>query len=162
MSSDVSSRNPSGPEELQVLSDRVRVLTGGELTGGRYEVFEVNGTAGSGAPLHQHPWDEEFHLLEGEVVIGVADRWDRYVAGQSLRVPAGVLHGFRVVSPLARFLALTSPAGAGELFRALHHAAAQAPLTEEIIVRISTAHQVSGTAGMRTIKAPRRKRSRGR
>jgi quercetin dioxygenase-like cupin family protein len=160
MPSDVPDHRAAAPEELQVLADRVRVLTGGELTQGRYEVFEVNGSAGSGAPLHQHPWDEELHVLEGEIVIGVADRWDRYTAGQSLRVPAGVLHGFRVVSESARFLALTSPAGAGELFRALHYAAAQAPLTEELIVRISAQHRVSGPGRPRAPQAPRRKPAR--
>jgi len=69
MSPESRDHSPSTVEELTVLSDRVRVLTAGESTGGRYEVFEVLGTAGGGAPLHSHPWDEDFYVLEGTIQI---------------------------------------------------------------------------------------------
>src|SRR5262249_22081328 len=110
-------RNPaSGVEELTVLSDRVRVLTDGDTTDGRYEVFEVLGAAGGGAPLHCHPWDEEFHVIEGQVDILTGGSSRTYCAGESLRVPAGTLHGFLVGKEGAKFLAVTSPHGASKLF----------------------------------------------
>src|SRR5689334_25275911 len=111
-------------EELNVLTDRVRVLTQGEATGGRYEVFEVRGAAGGGAPLHRHPWDEEFHVVEGVVDVLVGDSCQTCRVGESLRVPAGAFHGFRVGPQVAKFLAVTSPTGASGLFRELHHASA--------------------------------------
>lgn len=129
-------------EELNVLTDRVRVLTQGEATGGRYEVFEVRGAAGGGAPLHRHPWDEEFHVIEGVVDVLVGDSCQTCRAGHSLRVPAGVFHGFRVGPQGATFLAVTSPNGASGLFRDLHQAGATGQLTPADVVRIAAGHGV--------------------
>lgn len=129
-------------EELNVLTDRVRVLTQGEATDGRYEVFEVLGAAGGGAPLHRHPWDEEFHVVEGTVDVLVGDSCQTCRAGQSLRVPAGVFHGFRVGPEGARFLAVTSPDGASSLFRALHQAGRRGQLTPADVVQIAARHGV--------------------
>ena len=131
-------------EELTVLSDRVRVLTHGDATEGRYEVFEVMGAAGGGAPPHRHLWDEEFHVTEGtmEIFVGDSRRW--YGAGESVRVPAGVVHGFRIGDSGAKFLALTSPHGASRLFRALHEAGRNGSLTSADIARIASLHGVHG------------------
>jgi quercetin dioxygenase-like cupin family protein len=126
-------------EELIVLSDRVRVLTHGGMTEGRYEVFEVHGAAGGGAPLHSHAWDEEFHVVQGEVDVVFQDRTHRCKAGDSLRVAAGTVHGFKVGTEGAKFLAFTSPQGASELFRALDRERRVAPLTPEKVVQIAAA-----------------------
>jgi len=133
---------PTSMEELSVLSDRVRVLTAGEMTDGRYEVFEVSGNAGGGAPLHSHPWDEDFYVLEGTVEIVSGGNVGTYRAGDSLRVQAGTLHGFRVGAAGTRFLAVTSPAGASGLFRALDQAGREGAITPEQIVRIASLHRV--------------------
>ncbi len=129
-------------EELNVLTDRVRVLTQGAATAGRYEVFEVLGAAGGGAPLHRHPWDEEFHVVEGTVDVLIGDSCQSCGVGQSLRVPAGVLHGFRVGPAGAKFLAVTSPDGASGLFRALHRASSRGQLTPADVVQIASQHGV--------------------
>jgi quercetin dioxygenase-like cupin family protein len=129
-------------EELNVLTDRVRVLTQGETTGGRYEVFEVRGAAGGGAPLHRHPWDEEFHVIEGAVDVLVGDSCQTCGVGDSLRVPGGVLHGFRVGPEGAKFLAVTSPTGASRLFRELHQASSKGQLTPAEVVHIASRHGV--------------------
>jgi quercetin dioxygenase-like cupin family protein len=115
-------------EELTVLSDRVRVLTNGDATDWRYEVFEILGALGGGAPLHRHAWDEEFYVLDGTVDIFVEDSFRVCRAGESLRVPAGMPHGFRVGERGVKFLAFTAPGGASRLFRALHEAGNQARL----------------------------------
>jgi quercetin dioxygenase-like cupin family protein len=138
------------PEELTVLSDRVRVLTEGDTTQGRYEVFEVRGVAGGGAPPHRHPWDEEFHVTEGTVEIFVRDSWRSYRTGESVRVPAGVLHGFRTGASAAKFLAVTSPQGAGRFFRALHEAGRKGALSAAEVVRIASLHHVEGPSLQRS------------
>jgi len=142
MSNQNSRDATSSVEELQVLSDRVRILTDGEATGGRYEIFEVLGTAGGGAALHRHPWDEEFHIMEGQLDILLGDSVRTYGAGESLRVPADTLHGFRVGPEGAKFLAVTSPTGASKLFRALHEARTAGGLTAAEVVRIASLHRV--------------------
>jgi quercetin dioxygenase-like cupin family protein len=142
MSPESRDHSPSTVEELTVLSDRVRVLTAGESTGGRYEVFEVLGTAGGGAPLHSHPWDEDFYVLEGTIQIVSGGKMRTYRVGESLRVPAGTPHGFHAGAAGTKFIAVTSPAGASHLFRALDQAAGKGPLTPEEIVRIASLHRV--------------------
>src|SRR5262249_27126404 len=129
-------------EELNVLTDRVRVLTQGEITGGRYEVFEVLGAAGGGAPLHRHPWDEEVHVVEGAGGVLFGGSCQTCGPGGSLRVPAGVFHGFRVGPEGARFLAVTSPTGASGLFRDLHQAGSGKQLTPADVVQIASRHGV--------------------
>src|SRR5262249_3939730 len=119
------------------------VLTDGDTTDGRYEVFEVQATPGGGAAAHRHPWDEEFHILEGQIDIQMGRSCRTYVAGESLRVPAGTLHGFRAGAQGARFMAITSPDGASKLFRALHEAGIRGELTPESAVRIAAQHRVS-------------------
>jgi quercetin dioxygenase-like cupin family protein len=144
MSNDPCRTAAPATEELTVLSDRVRVLTHGDTTGGRYEVFEVLGAAGGGAPPHHHPWDEEFHVTEGTMEIFVGNTWRPYQAGESVRVPAGVVHGFRTGPSGAKFLAVTSPHGAGRLFRALHEAGRRGALSAAEILRIASLYDVEG------------------
>ena len=139
--------SPTAMEELTVLSDRVRVLTDGATTDWRYEVFEVLGAAGGGAPLHRHAWDEDFYVLDGTVFIFVGDSCHVCQAGQSLHVPAGMAHGFRVGELGAKFLAVTSPGGASRLFRALHEAASRAQAaTPADIKRIASQFGVESSA----------------
>ena len=82
-------------------------------------------------------------MLEGTLDIVSGGNVRTHGAGESLRVLAGTLHGFRVGSAGTRFLAVTSPAGGSGLFRALDRAARQGPLTPERIVSIASLHRVA-------------------
>ncbi len=108
---------------LQVLADRVRVLATGEQTDHRYELFVVEGDEGSGPPPHAHPWDEAFFVLEGVVELWVDGRRLRADAGAFALAPADTVHSFRIASPHARFVVVTSggtaSASASALFEAL-------------------------------------------
>lgn len=106
-------------ESLQVLADRVRVLAAADHTGSRYEVFELSGPEGSGPPPHAHPWDESYFVLDGEVDVTIGERLHRARVGDFLLAPGGTVHAFRIVGGPARFLVLTTGAGAGHFFRAM-------------------------------------------
>ena len=54
------------PEPLNVLGETVTVLAAGDTTK-PFEVHVQEGVEGGGPPLHSHPWDEAFYILEGEV-----------------------------------------------------------------------------------------------
>lgn len=82
-------------------------------------------------------------MLEGTLDIVSSGNVRTYGAGESLRVPARTLHGFQVGSAGTRFLAVTSPAGASSLFRALDRAGRQGPLIPERIVSIASLHRVA-------------------
>jgi quercetin dioxygenase-like cupin family protein len=66
---------------------------------------------GFAVPLHVHnDEDETFYILEGRFRFAVEDRITELGAGQSLHVPGGTVHAFRVISPTARFLTVTTGA----------------------------------------------------
>ncbi len=122
---------------LKVLADQIRVLAGAEHTGARYEVFELCGPQGSGPPPHSHPWDEAYFLLEGEVEVVISAETRRANAGDFLLAPGGAVHSFRICSDVARFLVLTSGAGAGAFFRAMDREVGFPPPSFEEVCRVA-------------------------
>jgi quercetin dioxygenase-like cupin family protein len=125
----------AGGEALWFLGTLARVKLAGDQTGGRFALWEGVLPRGAAPPLHSHPQDETFYLLEGDVTVwlvepGPADdggsppEWVRTRArpcrpGAAVFAPGGVPHTFRVESDTARMLFLSTPAGIEEYVRAL-------------------------------------------
>jgi quercetin dioxygenase-like cupin family protein len=108
------------------------VKLAGNETGGRLAVLEEELPEGPGPPLHSHPQDETYVLLDGEATIWVdadpaADIGLRRGAGAVVFVPGGVPHTYRVESPLLRLLVLSTPAGLEDYVLALGGPDAEAP-----------------------------------
>ncbi|MEA2442720.1 MAG: hypothetical protein QOJ12_12 [Thermoleophilales bacterium] len=98
-----------------VITDVITIRVTSAQSSGRLCVVEVLTAPGGGPPpLHSHPPDEVFTVLEGEATIIVRDadglRRTTLRAGESAHVPGGVAHTFRNFSdaPL-RLLATFSP-----------------------------------------------------
>ncbi len=103
-------------------------------------VFEGILPHGAAPPLHSHPQDETFYLLEGELTVWLVEAelaaqggdppaWveacaARCSAGAIAYAPGGVAHSFRVESATARVLFLSTPAGIEDYVRALAEPAA--------------------------------------
>ena len=91
-------------------------LTGGDTAGGLAVIDHV-GRQGAATHLHRHTREgETFVVLDGEL-----DGWsdgDHAVvsAGDTLHLPAGSEHAYRVRSTTARFLLLLTPAGFERFF----------------------------------------------
>ena len=83
------------PKPLSVVGVDVTVLAAAAVTGG-YEVTMQKGNAGSGPPLHSHPWDECFFVLSGEVEFNIAQRQVKAMPGTMFHLPAGTPHGFTI------------------------------------------------------------------
>lgn len=122
------------PELLWFLGTLARPLLSGADTGGRFALWEATLPQGAAPPLHSHPQDETFVVLDGAVTIWVvppdeaADGdpppWVDACArpcssGAVAFAPAGTPHTFRVESATARMLMLSTPAGIDEFVRAL-------------------------------------------
>lgn len=118
-------------EPLWFLGTLMRVKLGGEETGGRFALWEGLLPHGAAPPLHSHPQDETFYVLEGDVTVWIVDEDDAgddgWVAsrarpcrpGAVAHAPAHVPHTFRVESDTARMLFLSHPAGIEDYVRAL-------------------------------------------
>ena len=102
--------------------------------------FETNSEPGQHVPVHIHPTQDEFILVqEGELDLKLDGVWTKAKAGDLVRMPRGVPHGyFNKSDKPARALFWVSPAGKlKELFDELHE------LTDvEAVVRISAEHDV--------------------
>lgn len=120
---------------LWFLGTLVRLKLTGEQTGGRFALWEGVFPRGAAPPLHSHPQDETFYVLDGDVTVWVVEHalaadhgsppaWVESHArhcgvGAAALAPAGVPHTFRVESDTARLLFVSTPAGIEDYIRAL-------------------------------------------
>lgn len=89
---------------------------GGEVTwkvrsadsGGAFLLFEDSMQQGKVTPLHSHPTDESFYLLEGEILVHLDGQEVTIGEGGFVLAPAGVPHAFKVVSETCRMLCFYS------------------------------------------------------
>ena len=89
----------------------------GEASDGRFALIEFLFPGGASPPLHTHPQDESYVVLDGRLTIVAGDeRFDLDTSGAAV-VPLGVAHTFRVDSKTARVLVLSTPAGLERLVR---------------------------------------------
>lgn len=102
--------------------------------------FETNSAPGQFVPVHIHPAQDEFILVqEGELDLKLDGQWVKAKAGDLVRMPRGIPHGyFNKSDKPTRALFWVSPAGMLEqLFDKLDHLA-----DPEEVVKISAQHQV--------------------
>ncbi|HET8607889.1 MAG TPA: cupin domain-containing protein [Gaiellaceae bacterium] len=113
-------------EALWFLGTLVRFKLTGEQSGGRLAIWEGVLPRGAEPPLHTHPQDETFYVLEGAIVVrlGEAGETVRCGAGDLVHAPGGMPHSFRVESDTARLLFVSTPAGIDDYVRALAEPAA--------------------------------------
>jgi len=114
----------TGAELLWFLGTLVRILLDGAATDGRFALIELTLPLGAAPPMHKHPQDETFYVLDGELTMFVGDSRETCRAGATVYTPGGSPHGWRVESDTARMLILSTPAGLEEYFRALAQPAA--------------------------------------
>jgi quercetin dioxygenase-like cupin family protein len=99
--------------QLQSLGPLVAVKATTDLTGGVFNLFEVDCQPGYSTPLHIHyAEDVAVFVLEGALAFFWGSEQKEAFAGSFLFQPRGTPHGFRVVGAApARILYLTFPAG---------------------------------------------------
>ena len=103
--------------------------------------FETNSDPGQFVPVHIHPTQDEFILVqEGELDLKLDGVWHKAKAGDLVRLPRNVPHGyFNKSDRPAKALFWVSPAGQLEaLFNAIHEVADPAA-----VVAISARHDVN-------------------
>jgi quercetin dioxygenase-like cupin family protein len=122
-------------ERLWFLGTLARMKLDGAQTDGRFALWEGVLPLGAAPPLHSHPQDETFYVIEGELTAWLVEpeladdqadppswvetRGRRCGPGAVVFAPGGAPHTFRVESDTARMLFLSTPAGIEEYVRAL-------------------------------------------
>jgi len=101
---------------LNVVGEQVTVLVDG-ATSGNFEIFHQDGPEGSGPPPHNHPWNEAFFVLAGEVTFGIENSGDQVATpGTFVFIPAGSTHWFRFGSGGGQMLSMTPTPAAADMF----------------------------------------------
>jgi quercetin dioxygenase-like cupin family protein len=116
-------------DPLWFLGTVAHIRLDGEQTGGRFALWDAVLPRGAAPPLHSHPQDETFYLLEGEVTAWLVEHagdteWVESEAatcrvGAVVFAAGGTPHTFRVESDTARLLFLSTPAGIEDYVRSL-------------------------------------------
>lgn len=110
-------------------------------TAGKWVMYEATDTTGNGAPLHSHPWEETFYILEGELEIQVEKRTLIAKSGTSIYFPKNVVHGFKVCSETARVLVIL-PGFADGFYREVSDKITTLPPNLEDFQAVASKHHV--------------------
>lgn len=98
--------SPGQGESYQMLSHTFTTKVSVNDTNGNWLMYEAADTSENGAPLHTHPWEETFYILEGELEVQVGKKTVLATAGSSIYFPENIAHGFKICSPTARLLVI--------------------------------------------------------
>ena len=115
-------------------------------------LFEDTVDPGKRTPLHTHPSDETFYLIQGSMVVHIDGIEHELRPGGVATVPRGMPHAFLAGAEGARMLCLHTPGGGEDFYRAASEPASpggQAPPVDFERVR-----QAAEATGSMTIVGP--------
>ena len=95
------------------MSFHPKVLLRSEESAGAVGVVESHVPPGwEGPPLHHHPFDEGFYVLEGELTFQLGEELRSATPGDFVFAPANAVHTFANLSDTpARYLIVITPGG---------------------------------------------------
>jgi quercetin dioxygenase-like cupin family protein len=95
------------------MSFHPKVLLRSEESAGAVGVVESHVPPGwEGPPLHHHPFDEGFYVLEGELTFQLGEELRSATPGDFVFAPADAVHTFANLSDApARYLIVVTPGG---------------------------------------------------
>jgi quercetin dioxygenase-like cupin family protein len=108
-------KSGEAPSPLNVVGEQITVLASGAQTGS-YEIFLQVGPENSGPPPHNHPWDESFYVIKGEIAFGYDNRETIAGPGTLVHLPAGTTHWFRFGKGGGEMISMTSREAASRMF----------------------------------------------
>ena len=109
--------SPGEGEQLWFLGTLATIRVPGEAVGGRFALIEFLFPRHASPPLHTHPYDETFIVLDGRLTVQAAGQRFELETGATAVFAIGVAHTFRVDSERAHVLALSTPAGLERMCR---------------------------------------------
>ena len=130
-------------DELNVLGTKLRFLLEAAKTNFRFSLMEVELPKDQGPPPHDHPWDEAYYIIDGDVWFLVDGREGIYSAGDFLYAPGGIVHSFRGAGErAARVLVFDAPATAEKFFKEIDQKVKVLPDDLNKIPEIGERHQI--------------------
>jgi quercetin dioxygenase-like cupin family protein len=128
------------PAPLAVVGEEITVLATAAQTGS-YEIFHQAGPEGSGPPPHNHPWDEAFYVIGGQVLFGMNGEQEVVAKpGTLVHLPGGSTHWFRFGPGGGEMISMTSREGASAFFTEVAREVSPTEPDLGALVGIATAH----------------------
>jgi len=120
---------------FRYLGNEVRIHADLSDTGGQLAVLEMHSFPGAEPPMHIHDdADEFFFVLEGRMKL-ISDGVEAILSpGDSAIAKRGTPHTFKILSPSLRSMAIFTPAGFEDFFRAL---AGDPPPSHEMVGKVA-------------------------
>ena len=130
-------------EELRVMGAAVRFFCGAQSTGKAWSLMEVEVPERTGPPPHEHPWDEAYYVVAGEMRFHIDGREQLVSAGDFIFAPGGTVHGFQGASKEpARVIIFDAPAHAEAFFREMHQEVKEMPRDMPKVLAIGERHEI--------------------
>jgi quercetin dioxygenase-like cupin family protein len=124
----------------------VTVKIDGAHTDDNYELFEIDAPRGPTTPPHSEGWAKAFYVLNGRIIVQVEDEAVDLGPGSSITIPPGALNTFTVLTPTAKFLALSLTGGMGRFFADLDATVPHGRTEEEVgqqLQKVLSRHDVT-------------------
>ncbi|HEY3849066.1 MAG TPA: cupin domain-containing protein [Acetobacteraceae bacterium] len=130
---------PEQAETIRPFGIDMKVMMGGEHTGGTFSAIVAEVKPGEGPPPHLHRDREEyFFVLEGTYSLAVNGNESTIGPGTLVFVPRGTVHTFKnVASTTGKLLEWTIPGDNGDYFRAMHQMEATGGFNPETFAEIN-------------------------
>lgn len=137
----------SGPDVIEWLGVRYKTILAASDTGGAISIVDSVSPPGSGPPRHIHDReDESFFVLTGECDFWMEGQTVRKRAGETLFVPRGREHTFRVTATGAsRHLIILTPGGFEHFFQEMAESSFRIPEDMEQVVAAAARHSLRFT-----------------
>ncbi len=131
-------------ETLSVLGAEVRFLCEAARTNRRFSIMEAVLPKDQGPPPHDHPWDEAYFVIEGQVRFLLGEEEEQvFEGGDFIYAPGGTLHSFKGASDRpARVLVFDAPAAAEQFFRDVDREVKTYPADLARVPEIGLRHQL--------------------
>jgi quercetin dioxygenase-like cupin family protein len=130
-------------EELNAMGAVLRFVCGADKTERGWSLMEIDVPQHAGPPPHDHPWDEAYYVLDGEVRFTLGAGEQLLKAGDFVYVPGGTAHGFQGASAgTGRMLVFDSPAHSESFFRELGREVKEMPRDLAKLPDIGKRHQI--------------------
>ncbi|MDZ8189632.1 MAG: cupin domain-containing protein [Nostoc sp. ChiSLP02] len=129
---------PGEGNQFSILGANFTTKATGEQTNGAWTVYEITDTQENGPPLHTHPWEEAFYILEGEIEVQVGTEIFLASPGCFVNIPHNAPHAFKVRSATTKFLVLISPKGAQQFYEEMGEVADSLSINMEKVQPVLT------------------------
>jgi putative membrane protein len=123
----------------------------------------VDAPRGPATPLHRTAWAKAYYVLHGRMIVQVENEAFDLGPGSSITIPPGALHTFTVLSPTARFLAVSLTGAMGRFHADLDARVPRGRPVEEVaqeIQQVLSRHEVT-VAGFHSADLERSRDRRG-